>query len=267
MLLGLAVATQVLGGPRSHGVGVTELLRIGHATVELDPAQRRTVGVPVAAAVELPCLHEIERRREQVGIAGVLRRGESFLDGRLGLRVTASLALDEEEAPGDEQERALRALGRCRAEPAVDQLPDLVCRRQVAQGSDPARAEERSLPREAGVGGIAVGEDCQSLAVRAPRVVAEEREIVEVAERLEGLDLLRAGLGEHDGAAREALALHDREAAVRVRGCDQELGAGLAAQVVLAEEREGRVVVMREPLRELAGALAAVSSIQAATSA
>ena len=75
---------------------------------------------------------------------------------------------------------------------------------------------------------------------------------MEVAERLERLDALVRAFGELDGAPGEAVALLDREAPVRVRSALEQVGPCLLAQLVLAQEREGGLVVAAELLRRLA---------------
>ena len=118
-------------------------------------------------------------------------------------------------------------------------------------------AEHRGFPGDSRERGVAIGELRERLDVRAPRGIAEEREVVEVAERLERLHPLFAALGELDGSQREPLALLDGEPAVRVRRGDEEMPAGAPPELVLAQERERGVVVVREQLCQLARPLAA----------
>src|SRR5262249_43512754 len=199
----------------------------------------------------------IERGRKQVGIAELLRGGCRFADGSVGSVVATALAQVGEEALVDQEQRALPAAAGRREQPSLDDAAHYVDLGQLVHRAEEASREQRCLAGETRERRIAVRELGERLAVGAPGGIPEEGEVLEVSERLEGLDPLRCALGELDRAACEPIALLDRESAVRVGGSRQKVRAGTAPERVVAQEGKGRVVVMRQQLRQLARPLAA----------
>ena len=88
---------------------------------------------------------------------------------------------------------------------------------------DPARPEQARLAGQPRERGIAERERRERVAVSPPGAVPVEREVVEVAERLERLDPLAPVRGELDRTLRQTLALRDREAVQGAVGRGEEV--------------------------------------------
>ena len=124
-------------------------------------------------------------------------------------------------------------------------------------GAEEPSREQRVLPGKARERAIAVRQLGKRLAVGAPGGISQEGEVLKVSERLERFHTLPASVGQLDCAACEAIALLDREPAMRVRRAGEQVGARPPPKVVVAQEREGLFVVVREQFRQLVGSLAA----------